>query len=202
MTGESIAAVAGQLEQSAGLKTASDLESLPTVMLRIHTQMTEVLSAIRLTREALQAYSAGKLRDTHARLDEVNCTTESAAMEMLNGLDRTLAMIDQLQAAPADDAARVGVHHALRAEVNNLYATLQFQDIIAQKLRGVAALLAEVEQRMQTAAAMFDQSAAEKAAQPAGSGPTFNPDATVRNVIERQAMVDHTFGSARRITRS
>ena len=60
-------------------------------------ELSQVLSGIRLTRETIQSYSVERLRDTHDRLSEVTSTTETAAMQMLNGLDRTLAMIDELE---------------------------------------------------------------------------------------------------------
>ena len=107
------------------------------------SELSQVLNGIRLTRETIQSYSVERLRDSNVRLSEVTSATETAAMQMLNGLDRTLAMIDRLE----ESGETLPPHEmcdALRAEVNQLYGHLQFQDIITQQLNGVAGLLAEV----------------------------------------------------------
>lgn len=177
-------------------------EPLPAAILRVSSELSQVLSRIRHTRETIQSYSVERLRDSHERLSEVTSTTETAAMQMLNGLDRTLAMIDQLerssQSGPPHEAC-----DALRAEVNQLYGHLQFQDIIAQQLNGVAGLLGEVEQRVRTITDLFDESvgARRDGDLPVTGVPldrsAFNPDASMHDASDRQAMIDEAFRSAR-----
>ena len=195
----------------ADLALEPNLRHLPKVILTVYGEIGAALRGIRLSREAIQSYSLDRLRDTHSKLSEVSSTTESAAMEMLNGLDRSLAMIDGLETAQgAGTVSGTGTHaqfDALRTEVNQLYGCLQFQDIIAQQLSGVAALLVDVEQRMATLAQLFDHpgvagaEAGGTAAAGAGLAPAdpeaYNPDATARNVAERQALVDEAFGLVR-----
>jgi hypothetical protein len=168
-------------------------------MRRLSEELSRVLNAIRVTRETIQTYSTERLRDTHARLHEVSSTSESAAMEMLNGLDRTLAMIDDLERS-AGGSSSSETYAALRAEVNQQYGHLQFQDIIAQQLNGVAGVLIEVEQRVQTIAGLFDDILGGQVS--AGTGVvldphSYNPDATMRGAGDRQAMIDEAFRSAR-----
>lgn len=123
-------------------------------------------------------------------------------MEMLNGLDRTLAMIDELERSRVS-APEHAKFEALRAEVNQLYSHLQFQDIIAQQLNGVAGVLIEVEQRVQTVAALFDEALGGTQTElRIGTGVThdpdsYNPDASMRGAGDRQAQIDETFRSAR-----
>jgi chemotaxis regulatin CheY-phosphate phosphatase CheZ len=166
----------------------------------VHSELARALQSIRDTREAIQSYSMERLRDTHVRLSEVSSTTETAAMEMLNGLDRTLAMIDQLESG-SREASPKATCEAVRNEVNQLYVLLQFQDIIAQKLRGVGGLLVEVEQRVETVANLFEDAFEAEAPRPPLPVPTqeasYNPDASTRDTPQRQAMVDETFQSAR-----
>lgn len=176
-----------------------DSHVLPSATLRLSAELSRVLNGIRATRETIQTFSTDRLRDTHARLHEVSSTSESAAMEMLNGLDRTLAMIDDLERS-AGAHASPELYQALRAEVNQQYSHLQFQDIIAQQLNGVAGLLIEVEQRVQTVAGLFDDLLGGQRA--AGTGvlldpQSYNPDATMRGAGDRQAMIDEAFRSAR-----
>lgn len=158
----------------------------------------ELLGEVRLSREAMKAYSVHRLRDTHARLDEVTSTTESAATEMLNGLDRALATVDEAQRTGGPAAA--AVFDRLRAEVNELYGHLQFQDIISQQLAGVGALLAEIEARMETVADILDRSATPAPAMPAAPAGalTYNPDASARDAAGRQATIDEAFSAAHR----
>jgi chemotaxis regulatin CheY-phosphate phosphatase CheZ len=159
------------------------------------------LSGIRVTRETIQKHSIERLRDTHAKLNEVSSAAEIAAMEMLNGLDRTLGIIDQLVGATKEN--RRPSHEmcdGLRTEVNQLYGCLQFQDIITQQLRGVAALLIEIEQRLESVAQLVDDApetdqTAEQAAEPHRYSTALNPAATMRDAAGRQAMIDATIRS-------
>jgi chemotaxis regulatin CheY-phosphate phosphatase CheZ len=185
------------------LRRRPNLATLPSLLLRVYTELTVALSGIRVTRETIQMHSVERLRNTHARLNEVSSTTETAAMEMLNGLDRTLAMIDQLEGVTEDRRPSHEVCDGLRTEVNQLYGCLQFQDIITQQLHGVAALLVEIEERLESVAALFEEPAADAtpvdrptAAAAAGSQ-AFNPEATMRDTVGRQAMIDETFRVAR-----
>src|SRR5947208_5683489 len=101
--------------------------------------LIDSLPIFRVTRETIQKHSMERLRNTHAKLNEVSSATEIAAVEMLNGLDRTLGMIDQLEADTKDNRrASHEMCDGLRMEVNQLYGCLQFQDIVTQQLSGVA----------------------------------------------------------------
>ncbi len=181
-----------------------DADDLSGTILKIHSEIREALGGIRQMREAIESFSAQRLRDTQARLDEVSSTTENAALEILNGLDRTLAMVDELQVGIGPDRRPPGeVCDALRAEVNHLYGCLQFQDIVAQQIAGAGALLGDVETRLVAVAVLLDGSRAWKGpsnrpAPPAerGSG-AYNANASVRDVAGRQALIDQAFGTAR-----
>ena len=70
-----------------------------------------------------------------------------------------------------------------------------------QQLHGVAALLVEIEDRLERVAHLFDQLPrnGSEVVSPAGSptaGLAFNPDATMRDAARRQALIDETFRSA------
>jgi hypothetical protein len=189
----------GRIRQTVqALRRQPNLHGLPRTLLRVQSELAHALSSIRVTRETIQSYSIERLRDTHARLSEVSTTSETAAMEMLNGLDRTLAMIDQLE---RDGIARRPreMCEALRNEVNQLYGCLQFQDIIAQQLRGVGALLVEVEQRVEGIASLFDGTlAGDTPARAESPDPdSYNPNASMRDAGQRQALIDEAFRTAR-----
>lgn len=185
----------------AALRLRPNLEQLPKALLGVYSEISEALHGIRLSRETIQSYSTDRLRDTHARLGEVNSTTESAALEMLNGLDRSLQLIDRIEqdGELASGAARKEAFDSLRNEVNQLYSSLQFQDIIAQKLHGITALLADIEGRIETVAAFFDggQHAPEPVAGELPAPGSYNPDATMSDAAARQAAADAVLSSAR-----
>jgi chemotaxis regulatin CheY-phosphate phosphatase CheZ len=182
-------------ELVAAVRARPHLATLPGALLKAYTEITAVLSGIRVTRETIQHHALDQLRDTQERLNMVSSATESAAMEMLNGLDRTVGLVDRLAAAPGGDPEVLG---QLRAELDQLFGHLQFQDITTQQLRGVMSLLVEVETRIARVADLFDKSLAspEETPAPAKKGPTtedHNPDAVWVQDSARQAAIDAAF---------
>jgi hypothetical protein len=187
----------GRIRQTMlALRRQPDLDTVPGTLLHVYRELSRALDNIRQTRVAIESCSLTEFKDTHARLSEVSTATESAAMAMLNGLDRTLAMIDQLEAESIPHQPS-GVPQALRDEVNQLYNHLQFQDIITQQLRGVGDLMTELERRVSSLGLMFDGPAAGPPPAPvAPDTQAYNPDASMAGAPERQAAIDATFRSA------
>jgi hypothetical protein len=93
-------------ETVEALRRQPNLQALPRTLLRVHSEVARAQQSIREVRETIQSYPIDRLRDTHARLSEVSSTSETAAMEMPNGLDRTPAMIDQLESGGRDAPQR------------------------------------------------------------------------------------------------
>jgi chemotaxis regulatin CheY-phosphate phosphatase CheZ len=178
------------------LRSRPQLVGLPGAVLTAYNEIAEALHGIRLTRQTIQAHALDRLRHTAEKLSEVTATTESAATEILNGLDRSLAALDRLDGEA--DERRSAAAAALRAELNQLFGHLQFQDITSQQLRGVMQLLAEVEERITRVAELLDHSlnpgtAAPPRPQAAGDPQSYNPDATALDVTRRQKEADITF---------
>lgn len=181
------------------------LTDLPAMMLRAHSEITDILSGIRLTREAIQAHTVDRIRDSKDRLHDVSATTESATIELMNGLDRSLELINSLE-TQAKGQADSGGFDALRNQVSALYNHLQFQDITAQQLQGVTASLLDIELRMSAVSALFDHGVlAASAVLPrapfvpeSSAGLAYNPDASMHPSRADQAMVDAAFHGARR----
>ena len=87
----------------------------------------------------------------------------------------------------------------LRSEVQGLFNALQFQDIIAQQLQGTADMLAEVEQRLQSVAAVFDDPNAAlpgSASESGGPGRTYESGSTIRDSEARPELVDEVLKTA------
>lgn len=189
----------------ADLRARPQLAGLPGAILKTYNEISAALSGIRITRETIKACALDRLRVTHDRLAEVSQTTETAALEILNGLDRSLATLDQLERQDgALDQGRATILGQLRNELNQLFNHLQFQDITSQQLRGVIQALLEVEQRIETVAVLLDQSLGETPTAadvlaPAVTADTaaYNPEATVRDAGRRQEEIDRAIQVAR-----
>lgn len=184
------------------LQSKPHLSNLPAMLLKTYNEIASALDGIRLTREMIQTSALDGLQHSTLRLTEVSSTTESAAMELLNGLDRSLGMLDEMEQSDAASLERLG---ALRAQINELFAHLQFQDITSQQLQGVMQMLTEVEGRVSRVADLFDQALSGGVLRPgafegmAKQGSTklaFNPDATVKDAEARQAVIDATFSAS------
>ena len=188
------------------LKGQPNLQELPKLLFRAYNDITAALGGIRLTRNAIQTQTIDRLRDTHSKINQVSSETETVAMNMMYGLDRTMQAIDQLA-----DGGRKGAEgfqeavQVLRDEVNGLFNCLQFQDIIAQQLQGAADLLGEVEDRLEGVAAVFDAPNAalpEPASDSNGHGVRYDDGATIHGAEGRQELVDEALKAARAKTPS
>jgi hypothetical protein len=186
------------------LETQPNLAELPAVLLRAHTEINEILGGIRLTREAIEAHAVDRIRETKAKLSDVASTTESATLELMNGLDRSLELINTLE-TQANGAAPSDGFESLRGEVSTLYNHLQFQDITAQQLQGVGAALLDLETRVSGVAALFDSALGHGAgaelllrtADSSSAHLSFNPHATMKRSRADQAAIDEAFKGAR-----
>jgi chemotaxis regulatin CheY-phosphate phosphatase CheZ len=185
------------------LASRPNLAELPAVLLRAHADVNEILGGIRLTRAAIEAHAIERIQDTKNRLSDVTATTESATLELMNGLDRSLDLINSLE-TQANGSASADGFQQLRGQVAALYNHLQFQDITTQQLQGVHHSLLELETRVAAVAVLFDQSlgaiprvAILPGQQASSDSLPFNPDATMKRTIADQAMIDEAFRGAR-----
>lgn len=161
-----------------------------------HWTVLEVIDAVRRRRRSIEQLAASKLRRTQSKLQEASNTTRIAASDMLDGLDRAMTFVDELDACAAEAGETEGRAHdargALRDELFALMAAMQFQDIATQQLASASSVLAEVEARLaDVASALHAQTPAEGAG---GVLPAaFDPDATMLNREERQANADEIY---------
>ncbi len=200
---EPTAPVPAPLGELAGfLRERPHLSDLPDVVLRAHQEISVALTGIRLTRETIESHALGRLRDTNSRLSEVSSTTESATLQILDGLDGAIDRIDALQERVATPADSAELDH-LRRDVNALFSHLQFQDITSQQLRGVGQFLEDLEHRMSRVVVLLDYS---MVGAPGGqvtldcglgapAPATFDPAASLRDVGPRQAEIDRTLAA-------
>lgn len=172
------------------------LAQLPHVLLRAYSEIVGALETLRQSRGVLERATVERVQRTHQKLQEVSSATEMAASDMLDGLDRSLALIDRLEDGEPGEGEQV--RGELRDELFRLIGCLQFQDITAQQLRFASNVLEEIEGRLAAIADLFDMSlsgvdeeGSESGAQ--GSGTTFDPAASMLNAEDRQAVADLIF---------
>lgn len=177
------------------------LDELPKILFQAYSDITSALGGIRLTRDTIQTQTIDRLKDTHAKIMQVSSESETAAMSMMDGLDRTTQVIDRLAdgGREGDEAFQEAIQ-ILRSEIDGLFNCLQFQDIIAQQLQGATDLLAQVEQRLESVAAVFGDPSAippETVAFRNGHGERYDGGATMSGADGRQELVDELLRTAR-----
>jgi hypothetical protein len=180
----------------AGSHAPGAIADLPAMLLRAYSEICGVLQSLRSSRDALEQATIEKLHHTNAKLHEVSSATEVAATGMLDGLDRALAMVDELDTLDSSGDARAAeVRGQLRDELFQAISGLQFQDITTQQLNYASSVLVDMEQRLAEVAKAFDPSTAGIAVP--SSRPTapaaFDPGASLDGADERQALVDQIF---------
>jgi hypothetical protein len=174
--GASADQVRGRLVDLADhLTRRPDLTALPTLVIRAYAEVIDALGGIRLGRETIETSTAG-----------------SATMELMNGIDRSLALLDRVGAELPEAGSGRAALEALRHEMNELFGHLQFQDITAQQLAGVGAVLQDIEGRMRAVAVLFNERT-PATGDVVPESDSFNGDARFTNVKDRQAMIDAAF---------
>lgn len=182
------------------LSDRRDLDGLPSLLLNAYAEVTAALGGVRVSREAIQSQAIDQLRATNEKLAQVSSHTEAAATKMLDGLDRTLVLIDQLSDSESDNNYSLQeAAETLRNEINELFICLQFQDITAQQLKGAVDLLANVEERLEGVAKMFDgpDESSQALTEDEEEANHYDPAASMDSATSRQQLADEMVQSAR-----
>ncbi|MDP1859633.1 MAG: hypothetical protein Q8K82_13240 [Gemmatimonadaceae bacterium] len=164
-----------------------------------NSELLSVLDSLRQSRFVLAKSPVDKIQQTHEKLREVSDATETAATDVLNGLERATSMVDDLEvyagehAEPDDRAATI--RGALRDELFALVGHMQFQDITSQQLNYALSVLTDVEARLVQIATVFDPldtAGSCLLASQTGTSPRrsvcIHPVASTQNRAERQDM--------------
>jgi chemotaxis regulatin CheY-phosphate phosphatase CheZ len=163
-------------------------------------EIRSVLDSLAQSRHLLQRTAVAKIHRTQDKLREVSSATESAATDVLDGIERATEMVDALDAIAArasePDKRAAQLRNLLRDELFALMGHMQFQDIASQQLNHAASILEDMETRLASIARVFDPkqlSAQERAAigkPPIANAVAFDPGATTKDASERQALAD------------
>ncbi|HYD50998.1 MAG TPA: hypothetical protein VEA99_00170 [Gemmatimonadaceae bacterium] len=197
-------------EHGNALETATDdlttqmgsLSSLSRTLFAAYAETAGLLRRIRESRGVLERASVERLQQMNDKLREVTSATELAATDILNGLDRAVGMVGDLEVAEADGPERrAELRTQLQDELYGVMVHLQFQDITTQQLSYASSVINEMEQRLSQLVECFapfardlDPSAARTiAAETQAAHVHFDPAATTTNAAERQAVADEIF---------
>jgi len=182
-----------------GRGAAIGLVGLSDLLARGYAEILGVLDSLRQSRHLLERAAVEKIQHTHDKLREVSSATETAANDILNGLDRANTMVDELDTYAGEhgepDDRGGAIRGTLRDELFALMGHMQFQDITSQQLNYASAVLTDMEARLAHIARVFDPAAfgivMPDASATTPEGPvTFDPNASTQNRAERQAVAD------------
>ena len=185
--------------------TANDSSALPASLVRAYGDITGILARLRESRGALEQGAMAKLKHMQEKLTEVSRASETAANQLLDGLERAALMVDELDVLAEDSAGApraAQLRGTMREEILGLVMHLQFQDITAQQLAYVSSVIVEIEQGFAQMGAIFDPqalgleavTAAAPSAANAGLAEVFDPNATASDSADRQAVANEIFG--------
>ena len=195
------------------------LKDLVEILEAAYGEVVSIIDSLRKSRGLLEKAAMERLQSTHAKLAEVSSATEMAATGMLDGLDRSLVLVDKLEAASEDKEAAEGekaapeIRDEIREELHALIGLLQFQDITSQQLGYASGVLLDIEERMVRIAEVFDFRTGEERetgpdgedhsdmkgrdkANGNGAGKDFDvcdPEASHFDADSRQALADEIF---------
>jgi hypothetical protein len=114
---------------------------------------------------------------------------------MLDSLDRSLRIVDELEASCSADSADARAR--LRLELHHTISCLQFQDITSQQLGYAGTVLLDVEGRIDSLARLINHNLLDRDEVDntidLPDGATFDPRASMQNSAERQAVADEIF---------
>ncbi|MFO0092704.1 MAG: hypothetical protein ACK54K_00210 [Gemmatimonadaceae bacterium] len=177
------------------------LADLPQILERANSQIREVLTHLRETRQAIQSTTLDKIQTTHDKLKEVTSATEDAATNIMDACDRANQIVDELDAVDAaevpDRQRATDLRATLRDELFMMMGALQFQDITSQQLTHASSMPIDMESRLADISKLFDSSISPDrplaSMRGAPDEKTYDPNATIRNAEQRQHLVDEIF---------
>ncbi|MCC7001878.1 MAG: hypothetical protein IT357_06960 [Gemmatimonadaceae bacterium] len=198
-TAEGLARVAVPMAEKGAHGNGSLLQ-LASTLLRAYAEVASLLDRIKQSRGILQEAADARLEQMNKKLSAVTTATEMAATGMLDGLDRAIAVVTELEqeAEESQDLVRHARYTALREELYGVMTFIQFQDITSQQLGYAAAVINDTEKRLEQLTGLFEPFAADVSAVSGNAVPHsapkhFDPNA-VADKTDSQAFADSLFG--------
>ena len=174
--------------------TAAGFADVPELLSRASLIINKMLESLKAGQQVLQRAAVEKLHHTNTKLHEISSATESAATDIMDGLDRAFLLVDQLD---GEDVGPRGseIGGQLRDELFAVMTHLQFQDITSQQLDHASSIIQDMEHYLDEFVVLFDLPtigaiAGQQPLAPRSELRSFDPCATTLDAEQRQAMVD------------
>lgn len=191
----------GDLGTADSLATLAVPMNESSTLLRAYAGVASLLDRIKRSRGLLHEASDSRLNQMNGKLAAVTSATEAAATGMLDGLDRAIAVVAELEAdaAETEDLVRLARYTALREELYGVMSHVQFQDITSQQLGHAAAVISDTESRLEQITRLFEPFATDASqGAPEGvasSAPTHCDPNALADKTDSQAFADALFGA-------
>jgi chemotaxis regulatin CheY-phosphate phosphatase CheZ len=177
---------------------------LPRILQRAYGEINNVLEGLRRSRAILERTTLESLQRTQAKLRDVSSATEVAAIDMLDGVDLALRLVDRLEpdGSNLSGETAAAIRAELRDRLHALVIRLQFQDVTAQQLGYASAVLEDVETRMSALVELIDRNLVVDDPSDGGQAdelpnlsglPILDPGPFTDNANARQAVADAIF---------
>jgi chemotaxis regulatin CheY-phosphate phosphatase CheZ len=174
--------------------TAAGFADVPELLSRAALIINKMLESLKAGQQVLQRAAVEKLHHTNTKLHEISTATESAATDIMDGLDRAFLLVDQLDGEDVGPrGAEIGGQ--LRDELFAVMTHLQFQDITSQQLDHASSIIQDMEHYLDEFVVLFDLPTIGKvrghdAIRLHSEHRPYDPCATTLDAEQRQAIVD------------
>jgi hypothetical protein len=172
-------------------------DALSRTLLRAYAESVGIAERMREGRLVMEQATMEKLHLMDGKLGEISSATEVATTDILNGLNRSVELVDAVLEDDGSAEGRAVALTNLRDELYGVMEHLQFQDITAQQLKHMSAMLYEIRSRMNVLVKVFAPYMIADPMAPVAEAleGTFDPDATTANATARQAVADEVYAT-------
>jgi chemotaxis regulatin CheY-phosphate phosphatase CheZ len=172
-------------------------DALSRTLLRAYSESVGIAERMREGRLVMEQATMEKLRLMDGKLDEISSATEIATTDILNGLNKSVGLVDAVLENDGGAESRAVALTNLRDELYGVMEHLQFQDITAQQLKHMSSMLYEIRSRMNVLVKVFAPYMMADPMAPVAQAleGTFDPNATTANATDRQAVADEVYAA-------
>ncbi len=188
---------------AAVARDAGRLPHLASTLIEAYSEINALISMLKQSREVLEKSALNRLHKTTQHLHDVNAATETAATVMLDGVDRTMLLLDELMAERDGGGDGLVKADEIRDVLHGFVISLQFQDITSQQLGYASSVLVDLEERLAKISAVFGDECftdeemevlEDDVEDSLESHKTCDPEASLGDASARQSLADSIFG--------
>jgi chemotaxis regulatin CheY-phosphate phosphatase CheZ len=188
---------------AAVARDAGRLPQLAATLIDAYVEINALIAMLKDSRDVLERAALHRLHRTNKHLQDVSSVTETAATDMLDGVDKTMGLLDDLMTERDGGGDGVARADEMRDVLHGFVISLQFQDITSQQLGYASSVLVDLEDRLARISAVFgDECFSEDEIQELETDledviethATCDPHASLGDAEARQSLADSIFG--------